>query len=153
MHGKYGNVRADLCPASLGVEGQQSAAPPSSAVTQLKEFGSIDDARRAVSEVICCEEKPKTDPIINPELAGYSAEYAVCSNRVQVEWFQSEDARKAGYEVYADSIQPLSLVEGKNWLVVDLSEGLQEPPSGKDLKRLAQELGGDFKSLNGAKSS
>lgn len=141
------------------VNGQQAAAPQQSTTTQtsaapqLKEFDSVDDARRAVAGVIGCDDEPKTDPIINPDLAGFTAEYVVCANRVQVEWFKTEDARDAEHQLYGDSAQPLSIVEGKNWMVVDMSEALGEPPSGKDLKGLAQELGGKFRSLNGAKSS
>lgn len=132
---------------------QQSATTQSSAAPQLKEFDSVDDARRAVAGVIGCDDEPKTDPIINPDLAGFTAEYAVCASRVQVEWFKTEDARDAEHQLYSDSAQPLSIVEGKNWMVVDMSEALGEPPSDKDLKGLAQELGGKFRSLNGAKSS
>jgi hypothetical protein len=139
--------------AACGVDTQQAADPQSSAARQLKEFGSLDDARRAVADVIGCQEEPTTDPIINPELAGYTAEYAVCANRVQVEWFKTKEARDAEHQLYSDSTQPLTIVEGKNWMVVDMSEALQKPPSGKDLKGLAQELGGQFRSLNGAKSS
>jgi len=132
---------------------QQSTTTQSSAAPQLKEFDSVDDARRAVAGVIGCDDEPKTDPIINPDLAGFTAEYVVCANRVQVEWFKTEEARNAEHELYGDSSQPLSIVEGENWMVVDMSEALGEPPSGKDLKGLARELGGEFRSLNGAKSS
>lgn len=138
---------------ACGMEAQQSSNTRSSPSPQHTEFGSIEEARRAVADVIGCEEAPKTDPIINPELAGYTAEYVVCSKRVQVEWFKTEEARNAELQLYADSTQPLAIVEGKNWMVVDMSEALQESPSGKDLKGLAQELGGQFKSLNGAKQS
>lgn len=141
------------------VTGEQAAAPQQSTTTQppaapqLKEFDSVDDARRAVDGVIGCDDEPKTDPIINPDLAGFTAEYVVCANRVQVEWFRTEDARGAEHQLYGDSAQPLSIVEGANWMVVDMSEALGEPPSDKDLRGLAQELGGKFRSLNGAKSS
>ncbi|WP_427007647.1 hypothetical protein [Pseudarthrobacter sp. H2] len=154
---KYTATTAMLGPlcvlTACGVDTQQSATTQSSAASQLTVFGSIDDARRAVAKVIGCEEEPKTDPIINPELAGYTADYAVCANRVQVEWFKTEEARNAEHQLYSDSTQPLAIVEGKNWMVVDMSEALQEPPSGKDLKGLAKELGGGFRSLNGVKSS
>ncbi len=140
------------------VNGQQAAAPQSantqtSAAPQLQEFDSVDDARRAVAGEIGCEDEPTTDPIINPDLAGFTAEYVVCANRVQVEWFETADARDAQHQLYSDSAQPLSIVEGTNWMVVDMSEALGGPPSGKNLKGLAQGLGGKFRSLNGAKSS
>lgn len=136
---------------ACGMEAEQSSITPPSASPQLTEFGSIEEARRAVADFIGCEEAPKTDPIINPDLSGYTAEYVVCSNRVQIEWFKTEEAREAEQQLYADSTQPLAIVEGKNWMVVDMSEALEESPSGKDLKGLAQELGGKFKALNGAK--
>jgi hypothetical protein len=138
---------------ACGMDAQQTSTTQSSAAPQHTEFGSIEEARRAVADVIGCEEAPKTDPIINPELAGYTAEYVVCSKRVQIEWFRTEEARNAEQQLYADSTQPLAIVEGKNWMVVDMSEALRESLSGKDLKGLAQELGGQFKSLNGAKPS
>ncbi|GIU56469.1 hypothetical protein [Arthrobacter sp. NicSoilC12] len=138
---------------ACGMEAQQSSNAQSSQSPQHTEFGSIEEARRAVVDVIGCEEAPKTAPIINPELAGYTAEYAVCSKRVQVEWFKTEEARNAEQQLYAESTQPLAIVEGKNWMVVDMSEALQESPSGMDLKGLAQELGGQFKSLDGARQS
>jgi hypothetical protein len=138
---------------ACGMGAQQPSNTQSSPSPQHSEFGSIDEARRAVAGVIGCEESPKMDPIINPELAGYTAEYVVCAKRVQIEWFKTEKARNAEQQLYADSTQPLAIVEGKNWMVVDMSEALQESPSGKDLKGLAQELGGQFKTLNGAKQS
>jgi hypothetical protein len=153
MLGLIGVLTACGVNAQQAAVPQQSATTQSSAAPQLKEFDSLDEARRAVADVIGCEEESKTDPIINPDLAGYTAEYAVCANRVQVEWFKTEEVRNAEHQLYSDSTQPLAVVEGKNWMVVDMSEALQEPPSGKDLKALAQELGGQFRSLNGAKSS
>lgn len=138
---------------ACGMDAQQSSTTQSAAAPPPTKFSSIEEARQAVADVIGCEEEPQMDPIINPELAGSTAEYAVCSNRVQIEWFKTEEARDAEHQLYADSTQPLAIVEGENWMVVDMSEALQEPPSGKDLKGLAQELGGRFKSLNGAKSS
>ncbi|MEV7136516.1 hypothetical protein AB0N24_27040 [Arthrobacter sp. NPDC093128] len=146
-----------ICLTGCAVSEQQAAAPQQSTTTpaalQHKEFDSVGDARRAVADVIGCDDEPRTDPIINPDIAGFTAEYVVCADRVQVEWFKTEEARNAEHELYGDSSQPLSIVEGENWMVVDMSEALGEPPSGKDLKRLAQELGGEFRLLNGAKSS
>ena len=48
-----------------------------------------------------------------------------------------------------DTSQPLAIVEGENWIVADLSFALNENWSGKDLNRLAQELGGTYTELNG----
>jgi hypothetical protein len=125
---------------------QQSAAAQQPADEGLPEFGTIDEALRAVDEVLGCENKPTTDPIINKAIdeKGIKAEYAVCSGHVQIDWFKNAEDRKAGYQVYADATQPLSIVTGKNWLVVDLSEALNEPPSGKDLEKLAKDLGAEY---------
>jgi hypothetical protein len=116
----------------------------------LPEFGSLDDALHAVDKVLGCEKKPTTDPIINKALDqnGIKAEYAVCSGHVQIDWFKNEEGRKADYQVYADATQPVTIVTGKNWLVVDTSEALNEPPSGKDLKKLAKDLGAEYTALN-----
>jgi hypothetical protein len=144
---------------SCAVDPQQATAPQqptttqSLAASQLREFDSLDDARRAVSEVIGCDEDPKLDPIINPDLAGFTAEYVVCADRVQVAWFKTAEARNADHELQSDSAQPLVIVEGENWMVVDMSKALGEPPSGKDLRRLAQELDGEYRYVKGAASS
>jgi hypothetical protein len=144
---------------SCAVNSQPAAVPQPSTTTQPaaalqhKEFASVDDARRAVAGVIGCDDAPKTDPIINPDLAGFTAEYVVCANRVQVVWFKTEEARNAEHQLHSDSAQPLTIVEGENWMVVDMSEALNEPPSGKDLRALAQELGGNFRYVSGAGSS
>ncbi|MGR0161443.1 hypothetical protein [Paenarthrobacter nitroguajacolicus] len=140
-------VLACLLPSCAAVAQQQ-------ADRELPEYGSMDDALRAVDKVIGCEENPTTNPIINKalDLDGHKAEYAVCSGHVQIDWFENEEARNADYQVYADTTQPVFIVAGKNWLVVDNSEALQEPPSGKDLERLAEELGAEFSALNGPKS-
>ncbi|HSN36194.1 MAG TPA: hypothetical protein VLT34_07585 [Arthrobacter sp.] len=146
--------------SSCAAAGQQSAAQQSAtqqpAAQQsvdrgLPEFGSLDDALHAVDKVLGCEKKPTTDPIINKAIdeKGIKAEYAVCSGHVQIDWFKDEAGRKADYQVYADAkTQPVSVVTGKNWLVVDLSEALHEPASGKDLQKLAKELGAEYAALN-----
>ena len=160
---KYRNAATALTLACLlsscAAAGQQQAAqqPAQQPVAQqtvdrgLPEFGSLDDALQVVDKVLGCEKKPTTDPIINKALdeKGIKAEYAVCSGHVQIDWFKDEAGRKADYQVYADAkTQPVSVVTGKNWLVVDLSEALKEPSSGKDLEKLAKELGADYTVLN-----
>jgi hypothetical protein len=116
----------------------------------LPEFGSLGDTLHAVDKVLGCEKSPTTDPIINKALdeKGIKAQYAVCSGHVQIDWFENEEGRKADYKVYADATQPVTIVTGKNWLVVDTSEALNEPPSGKDLQKLAKELGAEYTALN-----
>jgi hypothetical protein len=141
--------------SSCAVNSQPVAAPQQTTTTQTaaalqhNEFASVDDARQAVASVIGCDDKPRTDPIINPDLAGFTAEYVVCANRVQVVWFKTEEARNAEHQLHSDSAQPLTIVEGGNWMVVDMSEALNEPPSGKDLRALAQEFGGNFRYVSG----
>lgn len=143
--------------SSCAVNSQPAAAPQQTTTTQTaaaaalhhSEFASVDSARQAVDRVIGCDEKPKTDPIINPDLAGFTAEYVVCANRVQVVWFKTEEAKNAEHQLHSDSAQPLTIVEGGNWMVVDMSEALNEPPSGKDLRALAQEYGGNFRYVSG----
>ncbi|MGO4431808.1 hypothetical protein AB4Y88_00480 [Paenarthrobacter sp. RAF9] len=131
-------------------QAEPSAIRQSSTVSSTTEFQSLEAARQAVQKVIGCDDAPKTEPIVNPELAGYTAEYSVCTDRVQIEWFQNEEARSAEQQLYGDSSQPLALVEGKNWMVVDMSKALNEPASGVDLKNLAEQLGGHYRSINGA---
>lgn len=137
--------------SSCAAAAQQPASEQQSAGEGLPSFGSIDEALRAVDEVVGCEKKPTTDPIINKTLDqnGVKAEYAVCSGHVQIDWFENAEDRKAGYQVYADAkTQPVSVVTGKNWLVVDTSEALHKPASGKDLEKLAKELGAEYAALN-----
>ncbi|WP_369745829.1 hypothetical protein [Paenarthrobacter sp. AMU7] len=136
--------------AACGGEVKPASNSQASDASTATEFASLEAARQAVHKVIGCDETPTTEPIVNPDLAGHTAEYSVCADRVQVEWFQTEDARNAEQQLYADSSQPLALVEGKNWMVVDLSKALQEPASGRDLKNLAEQLGGQYRSINGA---
>jgi hypothetical protein len=141
--------------SSCAVNSQPAAAPQQTTTTQTaaalqhSEFASLDSARQAVARVIGCDDKPKTDPIINPDLAGFTAEYVVCANRVQVVWFKTEEAKNAEHQLHSDSAQPLTIVEGGNWMVVDMSEALNEPPSGKDLRALPQEIGGNFRYVSG----
>jgi hypothetical protein len=149
---------ANVFLSSCAVDAQQPAEPQpiatqSSTAPKLAAFGSLDDARQAVAGVIGCDEEPKTDPIINPDLAGFTAEYVVCANRVQVVWFKTEEAQIAEHQLHSDSAQPLTIAEGENWMVVDMSEALNEAPSGKDLRALARELGGEFRRVSGAESS
>jgi hypothetical protein len=131
----------------------QPIATQSSAAPKLAAFASLDDARRAVAGVIGCDDGSKTDPIVNPDLAGFTAEYVVCANRVQVVWFKTEEARSAEHQLHSDSAQPLTIVEGENWMVVDMSDALNEAPSGKDLRALARELGGEFRYVSAGESS
>lgn len=128
---------------------QQTTTTQTAAALQHSEFASLDSARQAVARVIGCDDKPRTDPIINPDLAGFTAEYVVCANRVQIAWFKNEEARNAEHQLLSDSAQPLTIVEGDNWMVVDMSEALNEPPSGKDLRALAQEIGGNYRYVSG----
>ncbi|MFI2565421.1 hypothetical protein [Paenarthrobacter sp. NPDC018779] len=116
-------------------------------------FASLAEAREAVAAVVGCENEPTARPIVNPDLAGLTAEYAVCGNRVQIEWFNSSDARADAAQVYMDTSQPLAIVEGENWIVADLSLALEEKWSGKDLDKVAQEIGGMYTVLNGFKQS
>ncbi|PNI09504.1 hypothetical protein CXX84_04415 [Arthrobacter sp. AFG7.2] len=151
-------IGANVFLSSCAVDAQQAAEPqpiatPSSAAPKLAAFASLDDARRAVAGVIGCDDEPKTDPIVNPDLAGFTAEYVVCANRVQVVGFKTEEARSAEHQLHSDSAQPLTIVVGENWMVVDMSDALNEAPSGKDLRTLARELGGEFRCVSAGESS
>lgn len=151
-------IGANVFLCSCAVDAQQAAEPQpiatqSSAAPKLAAFGSLDEARRAVAGVIGCDDEPKTDPIINPDLAGFTAGYVVWANRVQVVWLKTKEARSAGHQLHSDSAQPLTIVEGENWMVVGMSEALNETLSGKALRALARELGGDFRYVCGAESS
>jgi hypothetical protein len=151
-------IGANVFLSSCAVDAQQAAEPQpiatqSSAAPKLAAFASLDDARRAVAGVIGCDDGSKTDPIVNPDLAGFTAEYVVCANRVQVVWFKTEEARSAEHQLHSDSAQPLTIVEGENWMVVDMSDALDDAPSGKDLRALARELGGEFRYVSAGESS
>lgn len=51
---------------------QQTTTTQTATALQRSEFASLDSARQAVARVIGCDDKPKTDPIINPDLAGFT---------------------------------------------------------------------------------
>ncbi|WP_347110171.1 hypothetical protein AAHB33_05580 [Paenarthrobacter sp. S56] len=144
-----GIVGLTLASAFSSCTAESAPEPDVASSSRSQAFASLAEIREAVSAVVGCETEPTTAPIVNPDLAGYTAEYAVCSNRVQVEWYDDSDARLDAAGVYSDASQPLAFVEGENWIVADLSFALGEPGSGKDLKKLAQELGGTYTDLNG----
>lgn len=147
---KSTRVAVAIAVAASGVlSGCAAERVPEVGPSERQTFASIAEARQSVSAVVQCDEAPTTEPIVNPDLAGFTAEYAVCGNRVQVEWFNTMDARLEAASVYMDSSQPLAFVQGENWIVADLSAALEETWSGKDLKKLAQELGGTYTELNG----
>jgi hypothetical protein len=120
----------------------------------LPAFASIEEARDAVGEVMPCGADPLTEPTVNM-IANFPPEYAMCSDHVQVEFYATEDDREASSKAYASSGGssytqiPVNLVEGKNWLVLDLSEARGADSQGDELKRLAKELNARFTQVNG----
>ncbi len=146
---KFGFIAGGLALAGLLSSCTTAEQPDVATSSRSQGFGSLSEAREAVAAVVGCDTEPTTKPIVNPDLAGFTAEYSVCGNRVQVEWFSSPDARLDAASVYSDASQPLAFVEGENWIVADMSFALEEEWSGKDLKKVAQELGGTYTDLNG----
>lgn len=124
----------------------------------LPAFASIEEARGAIGEVMPCAADPLTEPTVNM-IAGFTPEYAMCSENVQVEFYATEDDREASVKAYSNSggtfytRVPVNLVEGKNWLVLDLSEARGEGSQREELKRLAEELDARFTQVEGVKSS
>ncbi|WP_159619385.1 hypothetical protein [Arthrobacter zhaoguopingii] len=124
----------------------------------LPAFASIEEAREAIGEVMPCGADPLAEPTANM-IAGFTPEYAMCSENVQVEFYATEDDREASAKAYSNSGGtsytriPVNLVEGRNWLVLDLSEARGADSQGGELKRLAEELDARFTQVEGVKSS
>lgn len=146
---KFGFIAGSLALTGMLCSCTTAVQPDVEPSSRSQAFASLAETREAVAAVVGCDTQPTTNPIVNPDLAGFTAEYSVCGNRVQVEWFSSADARLDAASVYSDTSQPLAFVEGENWIVADMSFALEEEWSGKDLKKVAEELGGTYSDLNG----
>lgn len=73
----------------------------------------------------------------------------MCTNTVEVLWFESEDTRNDVYELLASAAGSggsVYFVEGKNWLVADVSEVQvgSTPEKNVDMENLAEQLNGKY---------
>lgn len=131
---------------SCSGDGGESSEP-------LPAYDSLDAAYAEVDEVLGCDADRATEPIVDRSAGAPMAEYAVCSELLQIVWFQDEADRVSGQRIYADGSDPIYMVEGQNWLVIDLAEAVGKERSEKDLEALATELGANYQVLNSAEES
>ncbi|MHA7274061.1 hypothetical protein ACX80Z_11565 [Arthrobacter sp. TMT4-20] len=111
-------------------------------------YESLDAVYAEVDDFLDCDADRETEPIVDRSAGAPMAEYAVCSDLLQIVWFENEADRVSGSEIYADGQDPIYVVEGGNWLVLDLAEAAGQERSEKDLEGLATELGANYRTLN-----
>lgn len=117
----------------------------------LPKFKSLDATYQAVDEAVnCTDDAPDPPHKVAPE-GGPTGESVMCTNTVEVLWFESNEARENVYELYSSAAGPagsVRFVEGQNWLVVDGSEvKIGKAPKKlekRNLERLAEKLDGRF---------
>ncbi|MFF2843281.1 hypothetical protein [Paenarthrobacter sp. NPDC057981] len=120
--------------------GQQKPA------ADLPSFNSIDEAFAAVDDVLECDPQPVGDPIV-PMSDGRKLVSAqrLCSEHVQVDLYPDPESVEKSYKILADSRQgDISIVRGRNWMVVDFSAMTSGSPSTKDIERLSTKLKSEY---------
>jgi hypothetical protein len=133
--------------AAFGLLGLVTACGTASgAGEELPEFTSLDDTYQAVDAVLRCAEDAGDPPTKFPPSGGPTGEAVMCTDTVEVLWFDTQEAYDNIYGLYADTANgsgSVYFVEGRNWFVVDVAEvalGAPEPVSLADLEGLAQNL-------------
>jgi hypothetical protein len=115
----------------------------------LPAFKSLDATYQAVDDIVGCNDNASDPPHKSVEGGGPTGESVMCTNGVEVLWFESKEAQDKVYELYASaagSAGSVYFVEGRNWLVVDYSEVAVSPGKldGRNLKDLAEELDAEY---------
>lgn len=111
-------------------------------------YESLDAVYADVDDFLDCDADRDAEPIVDRSSGGPMAEYAVCSDLLQIVWFENGADRVSGSQIYADGQDPIYVVEGENWLVLDLAEAVGQERSEKDLDGLATQLGANYRTLN-----
>ncbi|MGX9901994.1 hypothetical protein ACW0JT_23205 [Arthrobacter sp. SA17] len=112
----------------------------------LQAFSSIDEAYAAIDDILDCEPDPVGQPIV-PMGDGVPLTSAqkLCFENVQIDLYTDQTVLQESYRMMSDSNQgKVHLVQGKNWMVVDLSEMATGQPSTRNIERLAKELNGEY---------
>lgn len=112
----------------------------------LPGFDSINEAYDAVDGVLKCEEDPVGEPIVPMgDAVPLTTEQRLCAEHVQVDLYADEEALQRSFDIWTDSHQgEVQLARGKNWLVVDVTKAATGEPSPWDIRRIVEELGGEY---------
>lgn len=108
-------------------------------------FSSIEEAYTAVDEVLTCDTDPAGDPIVPRAGGQLPSEQKLCARNLQIDFYPDSAARQEAFDILNGTRQgPVRIVQGSNWMVVDLAEVAAGEPHAWDLKGLAQELNGEY---------
>ena len=109
---------------------------------ELPAFDSLEATYRAVDEVVDCSGDPPEPTLKVPKSGGPTGESMMCTNTVEVLWFDSDEARANVYDLFANAGNTVYMVEGRNWFVVDASKIMVETVSERtiDMEQLADAL-------------
>lgn len=125
------------CGSPTQAENEEKTVPTS--------FSSIEEAYTAVDEVLTCEADPTGDPVVPRAGEPLPSEQKLCARHLQIDLYPDSDALQEAFDILNGTRQgPVHIVQGSNWMVVDLIEVATDEPPVWDLKGLAQELNGEY---------
>lgn len=124
----------------LGLVGVVSGCGDDTA--DLPAFDSLDATYQAVDEVVDCSDAPPEPTMKVPKAGGPTGESVMCTNTIEVLWFDSDEARANVYDLFAHAGNTVYLAEGRNWFVADASKIMVEtvPERTIDMEQLAEAL-------------
>lgn len=132
---------------ALGVVGIVAACGDTD--EDLPAFDSLESAYQAVDDAVDCAEDASDPPTKILESDGPTGESVMCTNTVEVLWFETQDARDDVYDLLAGAAGPTGAVYfavGRNWFVADVSEVAvgAAPEREMDMEGLAEVLGAQY---------
>ena len=109
---------------------------------ELPAFDSLEATYQAVDEVVDCSDDPPQPTLKVPKSGGPTGASMMCTNTVEVLWFNSDEARANVYDLFANAGNTVYMAEGSNWFVVDASKIMVEtvPERTIDMEQLAEAL-------------
>jgi hypothetical protein len=136
--------------ATMGLTAIMTGCSTGSNTAQsLPAYDSLDETYEAVDAVLDCVDNPPQAPHKVPQSGGPTGTSEMCTNTVEVLWFDSDEAYKNVYDLYASAAAPggsVYFATGQNWFVVDDSEvAVGTTPESRDLETLAKKLGAEYK--------
>lgn len=132
---------------ALGLAGTVAACGDNT--EQLPAYESLAATYQAVDEVVDCSDDAPAPPEKRLPSGGPTGESLMCTNTVEVLWFDTAGARDDVYDLLASaagSAGSVYFVEGRNWFVADFSEvGVGAVPKRTiDMEDLARALGARY---------